>query len=311
MDGILAQWDAFAGSQLPAAAHMTPSALRDHAKQILLAVAKDLATPQTDEEQAEKSKGRAPILFEAPETAAETHALAESIRFFSNHVEQARNLLLGMVGHDMRTPLQTIQLTASYLAALNAGAGVSDAATLLINSGGRIQALLDDLVDLNRSSLGLGIHIVPTEVDVAVLFADELKQLQAAYPGRRLELQVSGDARGVWDGLRLQQLLANLVVNAIIYGAADAPVRVVVVDEGADLYLEVRNAGAAIDPESLVNIFNPLTRGAQKGRTSVGSHLGLGLHIAHEIVAAHGGAIEARSEPEEAVFAVRLPKTRS
>ena len=62
-------------------------------------------------------------------------AIAESIGFFSAQVDQARNLLLGMLGHDMRSPLNTIQMTASYLAALNAGDEVSEAASRLIRSG--------------------------------------------------------------------------------------------------------------------------------------------------------------------------------
>ena len=359
MDAILAQWDTFASSQLPAAARMTPLALRDHARQMLEAIARDLTTSQTVEEQTEKSKGRAPKLHDAPETAAETHALlraksgfdirqlaaeyralrasvlhlwqetagaealdtqdmirfneaidqalAESIGFFSDQVEQSRNLLLGMVGHDMRTPLQTIQLTASYLAALNAGATVSSAARVLIKSGARIQALLDDLVDLNRSNLGLGIPVTPADTDVAHLFADELEQLRIAFPGRHLELELSGDTRGVWDGSRLQQLLGNLVVNAITYGAPDTPVRVMVAGE-TDLRFEVRNAGPALEPESLAQLFHPLARGAQSDRDPAGNHLGLGLHISNEIVDAHGGTIDVRSESDETVFAVRLPR---
>jgi signal transduction histidine kinase len=235
-------------------------------------------------------------------------ALAESIGFFSDQVEQSRNLLLGMIGHDMRTPLQTIQLTASYLAALEAGAAVSDAARLLTNSGGRIQALLDDLTDFNRSNLGLGLNIAPSEVDAAELFADELKQLRAAYPERRLELEVSGNSCGVWDGKRLQQLLANLVVNAVTYGAPEAPVRIVVMGQEAVFRFEVRNAGPAIDPGSLIVIFDPLRRGAREGQHAAGSSLGLGLHIAQKIVLAHGGEIEARSDATETVFAVRLPR---
>lgn len=88
-------------------------------------------------------------------------ALAESISFLRTHVEQTRNLLLGMLGHDLRSPLQAIQMTASYLAALNAGDHVSDAAARLIRSGGRMQALLDDLSDFNRTRLSLGINVVP------------------------------------------------------------------------------------------------------------------------------------------------------
>jgi signal transduction histidine kinase len=361
METILVQWEAFAASQLPAAARMESLALRDHAQQILEAVAADLSTSQTREAGIEKSMGRAPVLIGAPETAAQTHAvlrarsgfninqlaaeyralrasvlrlwmdasspedthtedvirfneaidqaLAESISFFSAQVEQARDLLLGMLGHDMRSPLQTVQMTASYLAALNAGVDVSEAASRLIRSGARMQALLDDLVDFNRTRLGLGINISPVPIDLAALFAEELEQLRVAHPGRRLVLEVEGNPQGRWDGLRLQQLLGNLVMNAIKYGAPDAPVRVVVTGEEAGLRFEVRNAGPAIDRSTLGQIFDPLKRGPEhENRHNADGSLGLGLYIAREIAKAHGGEIEARSEETETVFAVRLPR---
>ena len=211
METILGEWEEFAGTLLPAAAGMTSLALRDDAKQILEAVAKDLSTPQTKEAQTEKSKGRATKLTGAPETAAQTHAvvrarsgfninqlaaeyralrasvlrlwmdecepseinlddvvrfneaidqaIVESIGFFTAQVDQARNLLLGMLGHDMRSPLNTILTTASYLAALKAGADVSGAASRLKRGGTALKALLDDLVDFNRIMLGLGERI--------------------------------------------------------------------------------------------------------------------------------------------------------
>src|SRR6476619_794761 len=75
MEAVLAEWEAFAATLLPAAGGMTSLALRDHARAILEAVAKDLSTPQTPQAQAEKSKGRAPEAADAPETAAQTHAV--------------------------------------------------------------------------------------------------------------------------------------------------------------------------------------------------------------------------------------------
>ena len=208
MESILAKWEAFAATRLPAAASMASLELRDHAQQILEAVAADLSAPQSREAQAAKSMGLAPAPFPARETAAQTHAvmrarsgydikqlaseyralrasvlslwmdaclpaapplqdvirfneaidqaLAESIGHFSAQVDQARNLLLGMLSHDMRSPLQTVQMTALYLGQLNAGSDVSDAATRLIRSGARLQALVDDIVDFNRTNLGLG-----------------------------------------------------------------------------------------------------------------------------------------------------------
>ncbi|WP_176044664.1 RsbRD N-terminal domain-containing protein, partial [Paraburkholderia phenoliruptrix] len=75
MEPILAQWEAFAGTLLPAAGNLQSSGLRDHAQQILQAVVKDLQTSQTRQAQREKSMGRAPVLIDATETAAQTHAL--------------------------------------------------------------------------------------------------------------------------------------------------------------------------------------------------------------------------------------------
>ncbi|MFM0198422.1 HAMP domain-containing sensor histidine kinase [Paraburkholderia fungorum] len=360
MEAILAQWEAFAGTLVPAAANLRPLALRDHAQQILEAVAKDLSTFQSRAAQIEKSTGQAPKRPDAPETAAQTHALlrarggfdinqltaeyralrasvlrlwmdacqpdaphlddiirfneaidqaiAESVGFFSAQVEQARNLLLGMLGHDMRSPLQTIQMTASYLAALNAGDKVSGAASRLIRSGARMQALLDDMLDFNRTRLGLGINIAPAETDLAKQLADELDLIRAVHPDHQVDLSLVGDCKGVWDGQRLQQLLGNLVLNAIKYGAPDAPVRVFVTGEEAQVRLEVKNNGPAIERSTLERIFDPLQRGLNHQAINADSSLGLGLYIAREIAKAHGGNIEAHSDETETVFVVHLPR---
>jgi hypothetical protein len=360
---ILAQWEAFAATLLPAAGGMDSLALRDHARQILEAVAKDISSPQTKQEQREKSLGRAPMRIEAPETAAQTHAvlrarsgfdinqlaaeyralrasvlrlwidecqpdvthlddvirfneaidqaLAESVSFFNGQVEQARNLLLGMLGHDMRSPLQTIQMTASYLAALNAGQSVTEAASRLIRSGARMQSLLEDLCDFNRTKLGLGINVSPSRIDLAEVCADAVDQLRAVHPGRRIDLDVRGELLGVWDGQRIQQLIGNLVLNAIKYGAPDTPVRVALTGTGAEVRIEVGNRGPAIDEPTLARMFDPLQRGpvqSEKEKAVGDVGLGLGLYIAREIVKAHHGAIDARSNQTETVFTVHLPR---
>jgi signal transduction histidine kinase len=154
-----------------------------------------------------------------------------------------------MLGHDMRSPLQAIQVTASYLAALNAGEQVSGAAARLIRSGARMQALLDDLTDFNRTKLGLGINVVPKDVDLADVLADELDEVRAVHPDRQIVLHVSGNLQGTWDGQRLQQLLQNLVLNAIKYGATDAPVRVDATGDATHVRIEVRNRGPARGPQ--------------------------------------------------------------
>lgn len=237
-------------------------------------------------------------------------AIAESISFFSTQVDQSRNLLLGMLGHDMRSPLNTILMTAQYLAALNAGASVSDAASCLMRSGASMKALLDDLVDFSRTKLGLGINVARGDLDIAALFAGELEQLRGAHPGSQIELEIAaGDTRGAWDGPRLQQLLRNLVVNAVIYGAANAPIQVVLTSDEAAVMLEVKNSGPTIEEEILDQIFDPLKQGVgQVNRDYRGAGLGLGLYIVREIAQAHGGSVSVRSAYGETVFAVRLPR---
>ena len=360
MEAILVQWEGFAATCLPAARHMSPLLLRDHSKQILMAVAKDLGEPQSASAQEQKSRGLAPVLQGAPATAAQTHgvlramggfdieqmaseyralrasvlrlwmlkcepdasslgevirfneaidqALAESIKFFNDKLEERRNLFLGMLGHDMRTPLQVIQMTAEHLRHLNAGDKVSSAARRLINSGAYMKGLLDDLIAYNRTQLGMGIPITPMPGDLAELFTTELDQLRSAYPERQLELQVRGPTTGMWDGLSLQRLLGNLVVNAIKYGDAASPVVVSVMGQERQIAFEVRNTGAPIEPHVLESMFEPLKQGEQPAGThhSSDGSLGLGLYIVREIARAHGGDIQARSENSQTVFAVTL-----
>jgi len=235
--------------------------------------------------------------------------IAESISFFTAQVDQARNLLLGMLGHDMRSPLNTILVTARYLGALNAGAEVSDAASRLIRSGASMKALLDDLIDFNRTRLGLGIKIDSAHVDLAAVFKDELEQLRGAHPGRQFELEATGDTQGTWDGVRLQQVLRNLAGNAVIYGAADVPIEVVLTGDKTDVIIEVKNCGTTIDKAILNQIFDPLKRGIGKTNDDDGrAGLGLGLYIVREIAAAHEGEVTVTSDNGETVFAVRLPR---
>jgi signal transduction histidine kinase len=359
METILARWEAFAATRLPAASHMRTLELRDHARQILEAVVADLATAQTPEAQAAKSMGLAPVIRGAPETAAQTHAilraksgfdieqlaseyralrssvlslwmeacrpdppllddvvrfneaidqaLAESIGCFSAQVTRMRNLLLGMLSHDLRSPLQTIRMTAEYLPELDSKDDIGQAVTRLINSGARMQKLLDDLIDFNRTELGVGIRVTPAEAELGAACADELEQIRAAHPGCDVELNVVGDCSGCWDCARVQQLLNNLVINAIQYGDERKTVGVTLRGDESEVVLTVVNSGPPIDADTLAHIFEPLRRGREHARKN-DSGLGLGLYIASEIAKAHGGRIVARSEGTQTLFAAHLPR---
>jgi len=196
-------------------------------------------------------------------------------------------------------------MTARFLGQLNAGDDVSDAARRLINSGAHLQGLLDDLVDFNRTNLGLGINVVRSPVDLGTISANEIEQVRAAYPDSNLQLDVTGDCRGLWDGRRVQQLLGNLVTNAIHHGEPDAPVRVAVVGGEAGVRILVSNRGPAMDATTLTQLFEPLNRGNANTRHP---GLGLGLFIVREIAKGHGGTAEAHSDDRETTFTVVLPR---
>jgi signal transduction histidine kinase len=124
-----------------------------------------------------------------------------------------------------------------------------------------------------------------------------------------MALEANGDVSGVWDINRLNQLLGNLVVNAIKYGAFSSPVRIVLNGLPTEVRFAVHNHGPKIEQSMLAQIFEPLKRGLdhQLVAGSDGS-MGLGLYIAREIAIAHHGDISAKSDENETVFTVRLPR---
>jgi len=359
MNQILADWDGFAAAQLPAAEYMTKLALRDHGEEILQAVARDLKTMQTGAAQPTNLLAPPPVVTDAPETAAQTHAilraqqgfsiqqlaaeyralrasvqrlylnavnhdmvvladiigfndiidavLTDSIGFFSAQMEVSRNLFLGMIGHDLRNPMQTIQASSRYLSSLNAGEDISRVAGVLTSSAAAMRALLDDLVDFNRTKLGMGLEVTLSDACMQALCEEEIAAFCATHPQRHIELVVNGNTRGRWDTTRTRQMIGNLVSNALTHGAQDGPVKVSVHGEDGYVRVEVCNTGPVIDQADLAWVFEPLVRHRTRTRTGADDGLGLGLFIVHAIVEAHGGTIEVRSDTTATVFSVRLP----
>jgi signal transduction histidine kinase len=236
-------------------------------------------------------------------------ALLESVDFFTQEVERTRNLLLAIVGHDLRNPLDTILITAQYLSKLRIEGVGSEAIARLTRSGARIKHLLDDLLDYNRATLGRGIAIAVSDIDLAEVCAFEIDGFQTAHTDRAISFVANGNLRGVWDAARIQQILSNLLKNALDYGARNTAIEVRATGLEREVLLSVRNQGAPIPPATMTNIFEPLRRGASgHDRAETDTNLGLGLFIAREIARAHGGNIDVSSDESETIFLVHLPR---
>ena len=133
-----------------------------------------------------------------------------------------------------------------------------------------------------------------------------------AHPDCRFELELSGDLRGQFDAGRLQQLLLNLLNNAVQYRGPGEPVTLIAEGTRDGTLIKVHNTGPVIPPSALGAIFDPLVQLAvapdAQGRPS--TSMGLGLFIARDIASAHGGSIKAHSSAEEGtVFQVTLPRS--
>jgi PAS domain S-box-containing protein len=237
--------------------------------------------------------------------AALERALAEQKK-----QEELREQLIGIVGHDLRTPLSSIVMGAGMM--LKRGTlSENDAKTMarIARSADRMAKIISQLLDFTRARLGGGIRIDARPMDLAEVCSEVISELETANPDRTIRIAADGDTRGTWDRDRLSQVVQNLVGNALQHGAAHGAVDVSVAGEGDSVVLSVHNEGPAISPALLPIIFDPFRR--QNNATRKTEGLGLGLYICREMVRAHGGDISVRSaEGTGTAFTVTVPRRR-
>jgi PAS domain S-box-containing protein len=221
---------------------------------------------------------------------------------------EVRDKLMGIVGHDLRNPLQAIATSSALLLQSEPlTPSQQKKVTRILTSVQRMDHLIRDLLDFARVREEGTMPIQRQRTSLEEASRAAIDELLAAHPRRQIQLQVRGDVTGEWDVNRLAQMVGNLVTNALKHGAEALPVQVRVERAGAEVMLEVLNQGAPIPPELLPRIFEPFTRASTGGDALKG--VGLGLFIVHEIVTAHRGRISVSSTAEEGtVFRVVLPR---
>jgi PAS domain S-box-containing protein len=218
------------------------------------------------------------------------------------HAEQDRELFLGMLAHDLRNPLGAIQLSADLLSR-RPEPPVVVGAKRIATSAEKMTRLVEEVLEFARVRSGhLELH--RTVVDLGALCRDVIDEVQAAHPGHAVELEYPARVSGEWDEGRLQEVVANLVANAIAHGLPGAPVLVAVRGDEGSAVLDVRNQGKPIPEDLRAHMFDPYRRG-----TTGGHGVGLGLYITQAIVVAHGGEISVSSDARETRFSVTLPRS--
>ena len=237
--------------------------------------------------------------------ALERARLYESEQAARAEAERASALqerLVAIVGHDLRTPLAAITLSAQSLQRRGT-LGDREAAAVARVCGGaaRMAGIIHDLLDFARTRQGQGIPVRLAALDAGALCRQVVAEARGAHPEARVEEDCQDGLTVQGDADRLHQALANLLGNAIQHGGG-LPIEVAARRDGDGVRLSVHNLGPAIAPDLLPHVFEPFRRGTDRGEG-----IGLGLHIVSEIVKAHGGRVEVSSSPEAGTtFAVRL-----
>ncbi|WP_110961788.1 response regulator [Acidovorax sp. ST3] len=232
-------------------------------------------------------------------------ALAHELRARTEAL-RINEMFMAVLSHDLRTPLQSIVAAATVLKRQPPPDKAALMADRVLGASQRMGHMIEDLLDVTRirQAGGLALQLGPAHMQTLV--QRTLDEVATSHPERPIDSTLAGDLAGTWDAERLCQVVTNLVGNALHHGSVDHPVRIAV--DGTrpeEVSITVSNGGT-IPPGLLPHLFDPFRGGEREPGRHQG--LGLGLFIAHQIVRAHHGTIEARSHNDVTSFRVTLPR---
>lgn len=254
---------------------------------------------------------------EVKQRVAELEKTQGELRQTQLELERAlkmRDDFMSTVAHELRTPLNTLHLE-NQIRGMQLDKGDTEAFSreklraMLARDGRQLQSmihLISDMVDVSRIQSGR-LSIRPTQTNLSVLLRRLATDLsaQAEASGCSIELTIQENVTGVWDDFRVEQIIVNLLTNALRYGGGH-PVSVGLTATQDSAEITVRDQGEGISKEDQERIFDKFERGGNK---SIREGLGMGLYIARQLTAAHQGRLSVSSEPGEgATFMLQLPR---
>lgn len=269
-------------------AHERKPELLDVNEQLVLAIVR--ANEETEEAQAESSRLR---------------ATEEELRL----VAEFRERWIGVIGHDLRNPLNAIMMAAKLLIATKQLTGTEAELPRRIQScARRMDGMIERVIEFTRARrAGESFPLDLANADLGAICEQIAAELRLG-AGAMIDTSVTGEVTGTWDVNRLGEALSNLASNATDYATPGTTVSIDVRGAADDVVVAITNQGPSI-PEALIPVlFDPFRHARTDGRSG---HLGLGLYIAHEITRLHGGTLDARSIDGVTTFTMRLPRSVS
>ncbi|THC40797.1 ATP-binding protein [Massilia sp. Mn16-1_5] len=256
----------------------------------------------------ETVRGRAHA-WEAPVQSNARLMLSELLRASNARraqTESTRAQLLAMLGHDLRDPLNSINMAGTLLERGSGGGNQPTLGKRIQSSSNRMQRLIGQVLDMSRIDGGLGLGLLLEPADLAALVDDLVDEMRLAYPAITYTWTNPGPAMVRADAGRMSQVLSNLLSNARHHGQVGGPIGVTLHTHAGWATVEVTNNGAPIPEEQASTLFNPFKRSSLNNPLNR-TGMGLGLYIVATIVREHEGEISYRHENGQVIFSVKLP----
>ncbi|HEX7197640.1 MAG TPA: HAMP domain-containing sensor histidine kinase, partial [Candidatus Limnocylindria bacterium] len=268
------------------------------------------------------SKREVPILVNSVPLSDASDGRAGAVAVFQDitplhELDRQRDEFLAAVSHDLRNPVAIIRGRTELLRRTMNRSEVPDTEQLtrglraIDSSSKRLVGLVDELLDVTLLRMGHSIDLNVAATDLAEIVRRTVDEYQQAHPDRSIEVLLEHDRLvGMWDGTRIERVIANLLSNAVKYGTADSEIRVSASAEGRDggewAVLAVSNEGPGIPADEVDRVFDTYYRASNVSEFISGT--GVGLAGVRHIVEQHGGTIGVESvEGGTTTFTVRLP----
>lgn len=222
----------------------------------------------------------------------------------ATEIDRMRQRLIAVLGHDLRTPLQSISMAASMLS--QQGPHASQLQEHINYSSSRMERLITQILEMSRLQAGSGISVTPVQTDISSLMKNIVRETNVAYPGFEIQLELADNVVGHVDPDRYAQVAVNLLSNARHHKVHGTPVEVVLSADEQYVRLSVANEANRLSDDQLATLFVPFKQQSSSSeRNKTG--LGIGLYIASAIAEAHGGKIEVQQEDGRISFCLMVP----
>lgn len=216
-----------------------------------------------------------------------------------------REQFVAILGHDLRNPLAAIGAAIRIATREPHNAKIAAMFTAIAGSADRIAKLIDVTMDFARVRLGDGLPVnLGMCEDLEAGFERVIDEIRIAHPSRTIFLDYRFEGAVKCDSSRLDQLLSNLLANAVTHGSKSKPIFVRTENSDGQFVLSVVNSGRPIPAVAMHTLFDPFSR--SDGDSSL-QGLGLGLYITSQIAQAHGGVVDALSNQTETTFRLKFP----